>query len=75
MTRPCMLTLINKSHKSRAFGKPTITPKTPCQVKDLHGGMRLRAGCIPLHKTVDNLARRARCTVESGRSEKNFSTT
>jgi len=67
--------LINKSHNSRAFGKPTITPKTPSLVKDLHGSMRPRGGCIPLHKTVDNPARRPGCTVESGRSEKNFSTT
>jgi hypothetical protein len=27
----------------QAFGKPTITPKTPFEVKDLHGSMRLRA--------------------------------
>ncbi|CAG1017868.1 hypothetical protein BURC_02567 [Burkholderiaceae bacterium] len=55
-----------------AFGKPTITPKTPFQVKDLDGGMRLGEGLDLRFETVDNPASAASRDVQSGRSEKSF---
>ena len=55
-----------------AFGKPTITPKTPFKVKDLDGGMRLGEGLDLLRGTVDNPASAASVDVQSGRSEKSF---
>ena len=53
-------------------GKPTITPKTPFKVKDLHGGMRLCGTIDPCLETVDNRVFAIDGDVESRRSKKSF---
>jgi len=56
----------------KGSGKPTITPKTPFKVKDLHGDMRLRTAIDRLVKTVDNRVFPILRDVESRRSKKTF---
>jgi hypothetical protein len=58
----------------QAFGKPTITPKTPFEVKDLHGRMRLRRGIDQRLESVDNRVFPFAADVESRGSQKDFST-
>ena len=56
----------------RRSGKPTITPKTPFKVKDLHGGMRLSTAIDRFLETVDNRVFPTDRDVESRRSKKTF---
>ena len=69
-TRRHVIERLNDPEKG--FGKPTIPPKTPFQVKDLHGSMRLRTAIDLLVKTVDNRVFPTSCDVESRRSKKTF---
>jgi hypothetical protein len=56
----------------KGSGKPTITPKTPFKVKDLHGDMRLHPAIDRFAETVDNRLFPTVGDVESRRSEKTF---
>ncbi len=56
----------------KGSGKPTITPKTPFKVKDLHGSMRLQGTIDQFPETVDNRFFPIDGDVESRRSKKTF---
>ena len=70
--RRCAVRLLQIENSRRRSGKPTITPKTPFKVKDLHGGMRLKESIDRRLKTVDNHVFPTASDVESRRSKKTF---
>ncbi len=71
LTSPPLYWLASEESR-KGSGKPTITPKTPFKVKDLHGGMRPHATIDPCLETVDNRGFLIDGDVESRRSKKTF---